>query len=128
MEVVLHVNAVAAYVLGKRDREIAVRIWELVPQEGGILRNCECEKGELCRANGMVIRPFTSSEIEKQMRDELAAFAEEYGLPPQKIHYNRISSLNREPYLVPRFELFGLWKNEEALTEARDTFAKRYWK
>lgn len=128
MEVVLHVNTVAAYLLGKRDREIAVRTWELVPQEGGILRNCECEKGELCRANGMVLRPFTSSEIEKQMHDELAAFAEEYGLPPQKIHYNRISSLNREPYPTPRFELFGLWKNEEALTEARDTFAKRYWK
>jgi hypothetical protein len=128
MEVVPHINTVAAYLLAKRDREIVVRIWELVPQEGGILRNCECEKGELCRANGMVIRPFTSSEIEKQMRDELAAFAEEYRLPPQKIHYNRISSLNREPYPAPRFELFGLWKNEEALTKARDTFAKRYWK
>lgn len=128
MEVVLHVNAVAAYLLGKRDREIAVRIWELAPQEGGILRNCECEKGESCRANGMVIRPFEPHTIGKQMRDELAAFAEEYGLPPQKIHYNRLSSLSREPYPVPRFELFGLWKNEAAITEARDTFAHLYWK
>ncbi len=128
MEVVLHVNTVAAYLLGKRNREIAVRIWELVPQEGGILRNCECEKGELCRANGMVIRPFTSREIDKQMHDELAAFAEEYSLPPQKIHYNRLSSLSREPYSVPRFELFGLWKNEATITEARDTFAQLYWK
>jgi hypothetical protein len=128
MEVVLHVNTVAAYLLGKRDRELAVRIWELVPQEGGILRSCECEKGEACRANGMVIRPFTSREIEKQMHDELAAFAKEYALPPQKIHYNRISALSREPYSVPQFELFGLWKNEAALTEARDTFARLYWK
>jgi hypothetical protein len=29
---------------------------------------------------------------------------------------------------VPRFELFGLWKNEAAITEARDTFADLYWK
>jgi hypothetical protein len=128
MEVVLHVNSVAAYLLGKRDREIAVRTWELVPQEGGILRNCECEKGESCRANGMVVRPFEPHTIEKQLRDELAAFAEEYSLPPQKIHYNRLSSLSREPYSVPRFELFGLWKNEAAITEARDTFADLYWK
>jgi hypothetical protein len=128
MEVVLHVNSVAAYLLGKRDREIAVRIWELVPQEGGILRNCECEKGESCRANGMVIRPFEPHTIEKQMRDEVTAFADEYSLPPQKIHYNRLSSLSREPYSVPRLELFGLWKNDAAITEARETFASLYWK
>lgn len=128
MEVVLHVDAVAAYLLGKRDREIAVRVWELVPAEGGILRNCQCEKGESCQASGMVIRPSESRYIKRQMRDELAAFAAEYDLPPQKIHYNRLSSLSGEPYSVPRFELIGLWKNEEAIREARDTFARLYWK
>ena len=128
MEVVLHVNSVAAYLLGKRGRDIAVRFWELAPQEGGILRNCQCEKGESCRADGMVLRPFVSREIEQQIRDELASFAAEYGLPPQKIRYNRLSSLSGEPYSVPRFGLFGLWKDETAINEARDTFARLYWK
>ncbi len=124
MEVILHHNAVAAYLLGKRDREIATRVWELVPEEGGILRNCTCEKGAACRADGMILRPFEVRFIEKQMKDELAAFAAEYYLPLSKIHYNRLSSLNGQPYGVGRFELFGLWKNEEALAEARAAFAR----
>ncbi|MBK8984933.1 MAG: hypothetical protein IPM39_02450 [Chloroflexi bacterium] len=128
MEVVLHHNAVTAFMLGKREREIAVRTWKLTPGEGGILRNCECEKGEACPASGVVIRPFELQYIEKQIRDELLAFAEEYDLPPQKIAYNRLSSLTREPYRVAKYDLFGLWKNEAALTEARDTFARLYWK
>ena len=128
MEVLLQYHQVTAFMLGKRDREIAVRHWELVPSEGGILRNCDCEKGELCTANRMVIRPSESRFIEKQIRDEILAFADEYSLPPAKINYNRLSSLNGEPYQVSKFQLFGLWKNEEALTEARDRFAQLYWR
>ena len=122
MEVLLHYNSVTAYMLGKHDREIAVRIWELAPEHGGILRNCHCEKGKSCRADGMVLRPLANSYIETQLRTELAAFAEEYQLPPQKIHYNRVSALNGEPYGVKRFNLFGLWKNEAALSDARERF------
>ncbi len=128
MEIVLHSHTVAAYLVGKRERDIAVRIWELTPGEGGILRSCQCEKGDACAANRMVLRPFPSLAIENQMRDELTAFAEEYGLPPRKMVFNRLSPLSNEPYPVDRFVLFGLWKNEEALTEARDTFADLYWK
>lgn len=128
MEVVLHHNTVTAFMLSKREREIAIRTWELSPDEGGILRHCECEKGEQCAANGMVLRPSVYQSIEKQIHDELLTFAEEYHLPPQKITYNRLSSLTREPYRVPEYELFGLWKNDEALTEARNTFARLYWK
>jgi hypothetical protein len=128
MEVVLHPTTIAAYLLARREREIAVRTWNLVPKEGGILRNCQCEKGDACQANGMILRPFTSDTIETQMRDELSAFAEEYGLPPKKMHYNHMSPLSNEPFPVARFKLSGLWKNEEAITEARDTFADLYWK
>ena len=128
MEVVLHHNIVTAFMLGKREREIAVRTWELSPGEGGILRHCECEKGEACAADGMVIRPSDYQSIEKQLHDEFLAFAAEYNLPPQKIAYNRLSPLTREPYRVPKYELLGLWKSEEALAEARETFARLYWK
>lgn len=128
MEVVLYPQMVAAYLVGKRDKDIAARFWDLKIREGGILRSCECEKGESCRANGVIIRPSETQFLEKQIRDELVAFAAEYGLPPQKIKYNRLSALSGEPYPVPRFELFGLWKDEKALAEARDTFARLYWK
>lgn len=127
MEVVLHDNVIAAYMLGKRAREIAARTWELIPEDGGIFRHCECEKGDGCKANGIVLRPFISQHVEMQIRNELTDFAAEYGLAPQKIYYNRLSPLGREPYPVDQFSLFGLWKNEEAITEARDTFERLYW-
>ena len=124
MEVVLRPDIVAAYVLGKRERDIAVRTWELAPGEGGILRNCQCEKGDGCQADGMVL--YASHDIENKMRAELIAFAEEYRLPPKKIHYNRLSPLSGEP-IPAQYKLLGLWKDEEAITEARDTFARLYW-
>jgi hypothetical protein len=127
MEIILHPTTVAANLVGKRGREIAVRIWELMPEEGGIIRNCQCEKGDACQADGMILRPHDWEPIENQMHAELAAFAEEYGLPPKKMHYNRLSPLSGEPHPVTQFKLFGLWKNEEAITEARDTFADLYW-
>ncbi len=122
MEVVLHYNAVAAYLMGKREREVAVRIWQLEPDEGGILRNCRCEKGESCQADGMVLRPYAVRHIEKQIQDELLAFAAEYGLPAKKIHYNRSSPSGGELQPVFRFELTGLWKNEAALSRAGEVF------
>ncbi len=127
MDVILHYNAVAAFLMGKRNRKIATRTWELDSDEGGILRNCECEKGDLCKADGIIIRPFESQHIEKQLQDELIAFAKEYQLPFKKIQYFQTSSLSSEPYSVAKFKLSGLWKNEEALTTARDTFARIYW-
>ncbi len=48
MEVVLDSDSVSAYLLGKKDKTIASRFWDIDPKEGGILRNCECEKGEKC--------------------------------------------------------------------------------
>lgn len=41
-----------------------------------------------------------------------------------KIHYNRLSSLNGEPYPVHRFALFGLWKDKAALSAACEVFAR----
>ncbi len=73
-------------------------------------------------ANGMILRPFETQYLEQQIRNELAAFAQEYDLPPQKISYNRISALTKVPYPVSRFELFGLWKDEKVLAKARDAF------
>jgi hypothetical protein len=122
MEVVLDSDSVSAYLLGKKDKTIASRFWDLDPKEGGILRSCECEKGEKCLADRMILRPYETKYLEQQIRNELAAFAQEYDLPPQKISYNRISALTKIPYHVSGFELFGMWKDEKVLARARDAF------
>jgi hypothetical protein len=122
LEVVLDTTVVVAYMLGKRERQLAMRIWELNPEEGGILRNCQCEKGSNCEADGIILRPFPLPYIEKQIRDELTAFANEYGLSPEKIHYHRLTHPNQPPQPIGRFMLFGLWKNEPVLDAARVAF------
>lgn len=127
MEVVVSPNSVYAYLLGKKGKTLALRTWIFEPDEGGILRDCECEKGDDCKADDMIVRPFDIKQIEKQLHDELLAFAAEYHLSSRKIHYNRLSSLSGDPFPTGRFELFGLWKNEEAISHAQDTFARLYW-
>lgn len=122
MEVILHFDAVAAYLLGKRDREFATRVWRLSPEEGGILRNCRCEKGDSCRADRTVLRPWDAQVIEKQIYGELLAFANEYGFPVKKIRYNRSSPSGGDVQPAYKFELTGLWKNETALNKARKRF------
>ena len=128
IEVVVHHNAVAAYALASRERQVAVRIWELIPSDGGIIRTCDCEKGEACQANRMVLRPSEWQPIEGQIKQEINAFREEYGLPAKKINFNRVSSLDGQFIPIPQFKLFGLWKEEEALAEARAHFERLYWK
>jgi hypothetical protein len=128
MEVVVHPNAVAAYVLASRERQIASRVWELSPNDGGIVRTCECEKGEACKANHMILRPSDWTPIETQLKQEITAFRQEYGLPDTKVKFNRVSSLDGTFFPVARFELSGLWKDKAVLDEARKKFAELYWK
>ncbi len=126
MEVVTHHDAVAAYILASRERQIASRVWELKPEEG-ILQTCECEKGDACQADRMVMRPSDREPIEHQILDEITSFRKEYGLPPKKIGFNHASSLDGMPFPVKTFKLFGLWKDEEALAMARASFERIYW-
>jgi len=127
IEVVIYPDAVVAFLLASREREIAVRTWELNLGEG-IIRTCECEKGTACTANRMVIRPSEWEPIEEQLLKEIAAFRTEYGLPPKKISFNRVSSLDGLPFPTQSFKLFGLWKEEGALAKARAGFERIYWK
>ena len=128
IEVVADPTAVVAYVLAAKEKTVAVRAWELVPSEGGLVRTCECEKGSECKASNMILRPPEVEGMEPLLLQEIAALRREYGLPAGKVHFNRISSLSGEPLRWPRLELFGPWKEEEALEEARATFSRLYWK
>lgn len=128
IEVVTDSSSVAAYVLGPKEKTIAFRVWELIPDEGGVVRTCECEKEKECPATNMILRPPVQPNMEHFLLEEIAALRQEYGLPAGKVHFNRISSLTGEPRPWPRFELFGLWKDEKALEEARATFSRLYWK
>jgi hypothetical protein len=58
MEVVLDSTVVAAYMLGKRERQVAMRIWELNPEEGGFCETANVRKGANCKADGIILRPF----------------------------------------------------------------------
>lgn len=127
IEVLLAPNAVTAFVIGSRGREIAMRVWELIPQDGGIVCTCECEKGAACRANRMVARPSDYQPVTQQMYQALVNLCAEYGLSPNKLNFNRVSSLDGSFFPAPRFELTGLWRDEKALDEARRRFAEIYW-
>ncbi len=126
IEVVVYPDAVVAFVLASRERQIARRIWELRPAEG-VIRTCECEKKDACKANNMVLRPSEWQPIESQILQEIASFREEYGLPSKKVRFNQVSSLGGPIFPINSFKLFGLWKDEEALAETRASFERIYW-
>jgi hypothetical protein len=127
IEVVVYPSAVVAFALGSRERQIAMRTWELDPSQG-IVRTCECEKKETCAADHMIVRPPEWTPIEKLLLDEIANFRAEYGVPSRKVNYNRVSSFDGQFFPVNSFKLFGLWKDEEALAKARASFERIYWK
>lgn len=127
IEVVNDASSIAAYVLGPKEKIIALRVWKLFPEEGGVIRTCDCEKGNECSATNMILRPPEAQNLERLLLQEITALRQEYGLPAGRVNFNRISTLSGQPVPWPRFELFGLWKEEELLEEARATFARLYW-
>ncbi|MFQ5433606.1 MAG: hypothetical protein ACE5FD_01905 [Anaerolineae bacterium] len=127
IEVVIYPDAIVAFALASRERQVARRVWSLEPDEG-IVRTCDCEKKDRCQADRMVIRPFDQQPIRTQLLQEIASFREEYGIPAKKVGYNRISSLSGQHFPVKSFKLFGLWTNEAAIAEARASFERIYWK
>jgi hypothetical protein len=68
------VRAFAIY----KEREIAVRIWELA--EDGINSTCHCEKGWKCSANEKIDRPADAEHIEAQLMKFIRALADEYSV------------------------------------------------
>jgi hypothetical protein len=121
LEVAFDHSNVVAYLLASRGREIARRAWHLDPEEG-ILVACQCEKGYACRANHMILRPLPPEDSEKMLLAEINKFRQEYGLPPKKVHYNRIAG--EELVAVPRFILYGHWKDSNLIKQAQAAFDK----
>jgi hypothetical protein len=111
---------VRAFALSK-EREIAVRIWELAGN--GITTNCLCEKGWRCGANEMIHRPADAEQIEAQLRRLIRALADEYSVPEKKISFLRMAYgrfiENRGLILGPN------WKNPATLAAAQASFDKR---
>lgn len=123
IEVVVTHDAVVAYVLASRERQLAMRVWELVPDDG-ILITCQCELGQACPANERVMRPAAAGTIEKQILDEITRFRQEYGLPAKKVGLNR--SLGGQIVPVGRFGLYGRWKDPDLISQAQASFDRRY--
>jgi hypothetical protein len=112
--------AVAAYVLASRERQVAVRAWEL--RDEGIAVFCQCEKGRTCPANHLVLRPANAAGIEKQLLVAIDELRQEYGVPSKKMSFNQRAA----GHVVPqrRFTLQGDWKDDAVLNRAREGFRR----
>jgi hypothetical protein len=126
MEVIITPDEIGAYVLASREREIALRTWKLDVEEGGIIRHCRCEKGDKCEATSVILRPFDSHYIEKQLLDEITAFRQEYGLPVKKLSYYQAFSLSGVSTPISRFTLAGTWKDQSSILSAQLNFYRLY--
>lgn len=120
LEVVLRQqpDAVVAYVLASRERQVAMRVWEL--QSDGIAVFCRCELGPACAENNVLLRPVDATGIERQLLDALNALRQEYGIPPKKVHFNRLVADRHVP--LRGLALHGGWKDEVVLRRARAGF------
>ena len=123
IQVVVFRDSVAAYLLASRERQLASRVWELDVDEG-IVMTCQCEKKDDCPANDRVIWPEYAARIEKQIGSEIAKFRREYGLPPKKVHFNQAVGSSYVP--MGRLTLYGLWKDDDVLSQARASFNRFY--
>jgi hypothetical protein len=115
-------HAVVAFALAARQRELAMRSWELTLDGIGV--SCDCDKGALCTADSLLLRPAPAEEIELQIEHQIMLLAYEYRVPRPKIGY----LLRRGDHLVPspRLVLHGRWKDEGFLEQARSRFDEIY--
>ncbi|HID64708.1 MAG TPA: hypothetical protein EYP49_18475 [Anaerolineae bacterium] len=113
---------VTAFVIASRGRELARRTWELV--EDGIAVWCRCEKGPFCPADQTMLGPETADEIEAQLQAEIEALRREYRVPGKRVNFYYF--LHDAPRPERRLLLRGLWKDDVALSRARNTFMKTY--
>lgn len=117
IQVYIHPDAplVDAFVLTKRQKEIARRTWEL--DEEGIGVWCQCEKGRHCPASGKLHKPGRASDITAQIKAEVEDLAQEYSVSARRIEWHAVTrgEMRRQPGPV----LWADWKNEEKLALAR---------
>jgi hypothetical protein len=121
IQVVVYRDTIVAYLLASRDRQLAIRAWELDVDEG-IVVTCHCEKKDDCPANDRVIWPEYPAQIEKQIGSEIAKFRQEYGLPSKKVHFNQAVGSSHVP--IGRLILSGLWKDDDVLSQVRASFSR----
>jgi hypothetical protein len=102
----------------KKEREIAVRTWELA--DDGIAVTCFCEKGWDCQYNRLVYRPMDASQIDTQLARLIGEFADEYAVPRKKISYMRMigGRILEDRHLI----LPPAWKSPETLESTQEAF------
>jgi hypothetical protein len=110
---------VRAFALHK-EREIAMRVWELA--DDGIRVTCRCEKGWSCRAGRVIHRPAEAGQIEAQIMRLILAFGAEYGVTEKKISVLRMVG----GYVLEdrRLNLSLAWKDPGSLAAAQAGFDK----
>ena len=109
---------VTAFVLSSKKRELAVRTWQLTAS--GISKNCECAKGLLSPATGVLIQPGSVSTIDSWMQRQVEELRREYGVPASGVSY--VSVVHGAPTGMTALSLRGKWKDESFLKQARQGF------
>ncbi len=109
--------AVTAYVVTAGER-MATRRWELAAD--GIRVYCYCEKGRFCDADGTILRPEDPEQIEGQIRQEIGALREEYGVTAGRVELFCV--IGGQPKPRRRLQLAGRWKDKEIVAQARKAF------
>jgi hypothetical protein len=110
---------VRAFALNK-EREIAMRVWELASHGIGV--TCHCEKGRSCRADAVIHRPAEADQIEAQLMRLIRAFGAEYGVPEKKISILRM--IGGHALEDRRLNLPLAWKDPGSLAAAQAGFDK----
>jgi hypothetical protein len=110
-------GTIAAYAMVKK-RELAVRWWTMT--EEGIAVCCNCEKGQNCRENNVVYRPF--DDIERHMELQLRGFQNEYRVPDKKVRYFQVRQ--GRPFNELKLKVPSRWKAPAVIEQARAGFDK----
>ena len=114
------VPRVVCFVMRSTRRVLATRAIELTP--AGIQVSCQCEKHP-CPADGWLHRPMPASMIQDQVQKLIAALREEYFLPGKRVDYHSLH--DGQVTELPGFNLPACWRDEGALTAARQQFDAR---
>jgi hypothetical protein len=125
IEVICDDSFIGAFVLASRERQVAIRSWQLDPEQG-IVIECSCEKEEKCEAHGYVLRPMSAAGIEGQLMEQIQKLRQEYMLPEKKVKFNRGTPAFYLP--MPKLTLSGMWKDEAVIRRAQASFERIYWK
>ena len=110
-------KVITAFAKAKK-RQVAVRWWTF--EENGVKVSCDCEKGRLCKEDGLIYYPM--DDLDAQMKYQIDKFRTEYQVPPYKLYYFHVR--NEQPFEEKKLRVPPEWKDAEVIKKAQENFEK----